>query len=65
MYPDNVMHGEQLVEMLLRLKSGKPQARISPSRGLLKAINSRTAEHLDINLTKSELREYDLVFSSV
>ena len=60
MYPDNAKHGEQLSEMLLR--PSQSREKISPSRGLLKAINSRTAEHLGINLSRSNLREYDVVF---
>lgn len=62
MYPDNVAHGEHLAELLLGPNNSALKGQISPSVGLLKAINSRTAEHLDVNLSKSELREYDLVF---
>ena len=62
MYPDNIAHGEQLADMLLRSSSRAKKDSIIPSIGLLKAINSRTAEHLGVNLSKSELREYDLVF---
>ncbi len=64
MYPNNVAHGEQLAEMLQQVKTGgsKYGNRIYPSSGLQKAINSRTAEHLGIKKTKSELREYDVVF---
>ena len=63
MYPDNNLHGEQLVELLLELQSDiAPKNKILPSKGLQKAINSRTAEHLGINLSKSELRDYDVIF---
>ena len=63
MYPNNNLHGEQLAKMLLKLQSGvKSKNKILPSKGVQKAINSRTAEHLGINLSKSELRDYDVVF---
>ena len=63
MYPDNNLHGEQLAEMLLKLRSGaSSKNKILPSKNVQKAINSRTAEHLGINLSKSELRNYDVVF---
>ena len=64
MYPNNEKHGEQLAEMLLSVKAGskKYNNQIFPSIGLQKAINSRTAEHLGLKKTKSELREYDVVF---
>lgn len=64
MYPNNAMHGEQLAKMLMKVKSGSTTLsnRIFPSQGLQKAINSRTAEHLGIKKSTSELREYDVVF---
>ena len=64
MYPNNQEHGKQLAEMLMSVKSGstKYSNRIFPSTGLQKAINSRTAEHLGIKSTKSQLRDFDVVF---
>lgn len=64
MYPNNIQHGEQLADMLIKVKSGSSKFgnKLFPSQGLQKAINSRTAEHLGIKTSKSELREYDVVF---
>ena len=64
MYPNNVQHGELLAEMLIKVRDGSANYsnQIFPSQGLQKAINSRTAEHLGISKSKSELREFDVVF---
>ena len=64
MYPNNDLHGKQLAEMLKKIKSGSTKYgnRLFPSKGLQKAINSRTAEHLGIKTSKSELRDFDVVF---
>lgn len=64
MYPDNKLHGEQLADMVLskRSGSGKLQNKIYPSMGLQDAINIRTAEHLGLDLSRSDLREFDVVF---
>ena len=63
MYPDNKLHGEQLAELVLSVSSnGKDGNTIYPSRGLQDAVNSRTAEHLGLNLSRSELRDFDVVF---
>ena len=64
MYPNNELHGQQLAKILKNIKAGKNGVgnRIYPSTGLHKAINSRTAEHLGIKKSISELREYDVVF---
>ncbi len=64
MFPNNVAHGMQLAELMLR-KSADPTAlgnKIFPSEGLQTAINSRTAEHLGLNLSRSKLRQFDVVF---
>ena len=63
LYPNNEDHGKQAAELLLKEARGYPvENRIYPTEGLQKAINSRTAEHLGLNVTKAELREFDLVF---
>ena len=64
MYPNNKKHGEQLADMLMQVQVGSTKYgnRIFPSTGLQKAINSRTAEHLGIKRSKSQLREFDVVF---
>lgn len=63
MFPNNEAHGKQAAELLLKEARGYPvDKRIHPTEGLQKAINSRTAEHLGLNISKSELRGFDLVF---
>ncbi len=64
MYPDNKSHGKQLSELMLKAKasSGTLVKGLYPTVGLQDAINSRTAEHLGINISRSELREFDVVF---
>ena len=63
MFPDNQQHGQQAANLLLKEVGGNNvDRRIYPTEGLQKAINSRTAEHLGLNISKSELREFDLVF---
>lgn len=65
MYPDNFKLGERLAEMALNELNGKQVSQtISPVEDLHTAINTRTAEHLGINITRSELRMYDAVFPS-
>jgi putative ABC transport system substrate-binding protein len=57
LYPDNEAMGIDLAKLALALASGAP-ARFEPNRGLRRAINRRTAEHLNIRL---EPGDYDLV----
>lgn len=64
MYPDNKRHGEQLAQLInsAGARANIADNNIHPSVGLQNAVNIRTAEHLGINLTRSELREFDVVF---
>ena len=63
MFPNNEAHGKQAASLLLKEARGYPVDNgIYPTEGLQKAINSRTAEHLGLNISKSEMREFDLVF---
>ncbi len=64
MYPNNELHGKQLAELILSESAGKngENNRMFPSVGLQDAINIRTAEHLGLNLSRSKLREFDVVF---
>ncbi|MEM8843907.1 MAG: ABC transporter substrate binding protein [Pseudomonadota bacterium] len=63
LYPNNIEHGEQAANLLLKEIKGFPvEDKIYPTKGLQKAINSRTAEHLGLSITRSDLREFDLVF---
>ncbi len=64
MYPDNKLHGEQLADLILKKISGSPlgDSKVYPSKGLQDAINIRTAEHLGLSFSRSELRDFDVVF---
>ncbi len=64
MYPNNEKHGEQLAALILKESKSSSSVgnTISPTKGLQDAVNSRTAEHLGLNLSRSELREFDVVF---
>jgi putative ABC transport system substrate-binding protein len=63
MYPNNEAHGKQAASLLLKEARGyQVDKRIYPTEGLQRAINSRTAEHLGLDVSKAELREFDLVF---
>ena len=64
MYPDNKLHGKQLAD-LIRAESADATGmgnKLYPTEGLQDAINSRTAEHLGLNVTRSQLRDFDVVF---
>lgn len=65
MYPDNKSHGEQIAELMLKASSSTTSSLsngLYPTEGLQNAINSRTAEHLGLTISRSELREFDVVF---
>lgn len=57
LFPDNEAMGADLARLALAHASGKT-ARFEPNRGLRRAINRRTAEHLGVRL---EAADYDLV----
>jgi putative ABC transport system substrate-binding protein len=57
LFPDNEAMGADLARLALAHASGKT-ARFEPNRGLRRAINRRTAEHLGIRLATAD---YDLV----
>ncbi len=64
MYPDNVLHGKQAANILLKeiAENTPTEKKLFPTEGLLKAINSRTAEHLGLDISQSDLRKFDVVF---
>ena len=64
MYPDNKSHGRQLARLVEKIQANPSKAgnEMCPTTGLQQAINSRTAEHLGLDLSRSELREFDVVF---
>jgi hypothetical protein len=55
--PDNGAMGQELARVALAEAKGKPVGFI-PNRGLRRAINRRTAEHLGIAV---DPRDYDFV----
>lgn len=57
LFPDNEAMGSNLAKLAIEHADGAP-ARFEPNRGLRRAINRRTAEHLSIRL---EPGDYDLV----
>ncbi len=64
MYPDNKLHGKQLAD-LIRAESANATSfgnKLYPTEGLKDAINFRTSEHLGLNVTRSQLRDFDVVF---
>ncbi len=64
MYPDNKSHGQQLADLVMReiATSSSLGNVMYPTEGLFDAINLRTAEHLGLSISRSELREFDVVF---
>lgn len=65
MYQDNIRLGQRLGRAALEELNGNSLvAGVSPVEDLQTAFNKRTAEHLGINFTKSQLRSYDVVFPS-
>jgi putative ABC transport system substrate-binding protein len=64
MYPDNILHGKQLATLMLNEKASASSIgnELYPTVGLQDAINSRTAEHLGLDISRSKLREFDVVF---
>lgn len=64
MYPDNVKLGQSLGKAALdELNGNRGKIKgIVPAEDLQTAINRRTAEHLGMNVSSAELRNYDAVF---
>ena len=63
MYPDNVGMGKELVQLLQEVQKNPDrshEARFVTS--LFKAVNRRTAEHLNIRLSNQDLSGYDFVY---
>lgn len=65
MYPDNVKLGQSLGAVALEeLNGGAKVKTLVPVEDLKAAFNTRTAEHLGVRFSKSDLRNYDAVFPS-
>lgn len=61
LFPDNFNMGKSLALKARQMKGGdsrKPE----PLNDLLIAVNVRTAEHLNLNIDRSQLRGFDLIF---
>ena len=64
LYPDNVRMGNSLSQIMRAVieHNGGEYPPISPARDLLTAVNLRTAEHLGLKLSRSQKRQFTLVF---
>jgi putative ABC transport system substrate-binding protein len=63
LYPDNVALGRRLANAVSEQEKGARLGSI-PSRDLLSVLNTRTAEHLGLKLSRSRRRQFDIVFPS-
>ena len=63
MYPDNRKLGVSLANKILSLRNGK-QHSIDPLEDLLVAVNIRTAEHLELDFSRTERQRFNMVFPS-
>lgn len=63
-YPNNRLHGEELAALALEneINHARHESKIYPTYGLQRAVNARTARHLGLRVTRSVLKEFDLVF---
>lgn len=61
LYPDNTRMGNTLAQKLLARTAGEQPA-IVHTRDLLVAVNIRTAEHLGLEISRSQRREIDVIF---
>ena len=63
LFPDNYAMGKSLADMADHLIKGNV-AKPEPVSDLKIAVNVRTAEHLNLNISRSQERGFDLVFPS-
>lgn len=67
LYPDNQRMGRELAQLAVRhLEGGRSRAAdgMRPLTALRVAVNTRTADHLQLNLSRQEISGFDLVFPS-
>ena len=63
MYPDNVGMGKELGKMLKhRIENSADPSQFEFTSALFKAVNRRTAEHLQLQVGYQQLNEYDFVY---
>ena len=63
LYPDNYAMGKSLALLTNSLKKGNLIS-AQPVSDLKTAVNIRTAEHLNLNISRSQERGFDLIFPS-
>jgi ABC-type uncharacterized transport system substrate-binding protein len=61
MYPDNRKLGISLANKMLSLRNGSHHS-VEPLSDLLVAVNIRTAEHLELDFSRSERQSFNMVF---
>jgi putative ABC transport system substrate-binding protein len=62
-YPDNVALGRRLADMAMTVeRGGQRLPTVVPLRELKMAVNLRTADHLGLQFTPSQQKEFGLVF---
>ena len=61
LFPDNFGMGKSLALKARQMKVGDSRSP-EPLKDLLIAVNVRTAEHLNLNIDRSQLRDFDLIF---
>ncbi len=66
LYPDNKAMGKSLALLAIRLAHKDPNVHtgVVPLSDLLIAVNIRTAEHLGLNFTGEQQRQFDLILPS-
>lgn len=63
MYPDNKALGATLGNLVLNLERGQSNA-VTALENLQVAVNIRTAEHLQLDISRAQREQFDLVFPS-
>lgn len=67
LYPDNYNMGRSLAKLALNItRNGQLSARqgLEPLEDLMIAVNIRTGAHLGLNISRHQMRSFDLVFPS-
>jgi putative tryptophan/tyrosine transport system substrate-binding protein len=63
MYPDNLAMGKSLaLQLIEQLTQAKPSNKLQFLSDLLTIVNIRTAKHIGLHFTKSELQSFDLLY---
>ena len=63
MYPDNKALGATLGRLVLGLEKGESNT-VAALESLQVAVNMRTAEHLQLGISRTQREQFDLVFPS-